>query len=138
MYVCTFPLCLQVRAHTFLRLHSLNMLYSLVTHARYLTALITTQSSIPFIPLPYALLQCCPCGADIPLQFILATNPRNAGRPYYAVRLLTFFGSPFTDHLLLQCVKCRNWYQWDDGLGNLPCNSPTTSPTIDQGKSPGI
>ena len=53
--VCTFPLCLQVRAHTFLRSRLLNMLYSLVTHACYLTALITTQSSMPFIPPPYAL-----------------------------------------------------------------------------------
>ncbi|KAF8445915.1 hypothetical protein L210DRAFT_3642234 [Boletus edulis BED1] len=48
----------------------------------------------------------------------MATNPRNAGRPYYA------------------CAVCRNWYRWGDGLGSSPRNSPTTSPTIDQAPAP--
>ena len=64
--------------------------YSLVTYACYLTALIFSSSMV-YIPPPYALMQRCQCGADVPLQFILATNLWNAGWPYYVVCSLTSF-----------------------------------------------
>ncbi|KAG6372771.1 hypothetical protein JVT61DRAFT_7169 [Boletus reticuloceps] len=88
----------------------------LVTHDCFLSNTIAIVCSMPFIPPPYPPTRRCPCGVNVSLWFVMATNTCNAGRPYYA------------------CSSCRNWYRWGDGLGNSPRNSPTTSPTIDQGK----
>lgn len=66
------------------------LLCSLISHVPYICDLITYLSSMPFIPPPYPPSRRCPCGADVLLHFVMATNVRNVGRPYYVVLM----GSP--------------------------------------------
>ncbi|KAI9454025.1 hypothetical protein HD554DRAFT_482234 [Boletus coccyginus] len=56
---------------------------SLLAHVLYLV--IFLHSSMPFIPPPYAPRRRCLCGIEVLLRFVVATNIRNAGRPYYSV-----------------------------------------------------